>query len=498
MYPQALAAVATLLSFAPHGNRVELQLDHGAAEIVWATNSTFHFRRSLDGPLAEVKEKATDPVALQVSETPGALRITSTYIEVTIQKHGLLLRVRKLDGSPLMADLSEPHAAGDGVEWDRQMTAGARYYGFGPNTDASLDERGADVQAAMPFLISSAGYGEYHVGPGPAHFDLTGSDHYRLHAPRVDYYFYFGPTVKEIFKERETAGPAARAWSAPTSAAAGWSSLRDSLLLMVHAAMSGVLEPSFDLSPYNDAPPELQVRARQLGSLVPKVNAGKVGLSGLRKQLNSFFQAYVPEVDYHGYPMWHPLPFQFAEDAECARYADEFMLGDEMLVAPITGAGGKRSLYLPQGIWTNLETNEVLPGRRTVSVETTSLPIFARNGTIVPLDSATGMALHYFPKLGGEFFLLEEDLGEYSQVHAAPAGDSMRLEIESQKDRDYQWVVHHVDKPAAVGFEDAKYSEVASSGKMPDHTWFYDARQRNLHVRVKVKAKEDCIINLNW
>ena len=43
---------------------------------------------------------------------------------------------------------------------------------------------------------------------------------------------------------------------------------------------------------------------------------------------------------------------------------------------------------------------------------TPRLPVFARNGTIVPLAAANGMGLHYFPKLGAEFFFLEEDLGE--------------------------------------------------------------------------------------
>ena len=42
MPPQALAAVATLLSFAPHAHRVELRLDRGSAELVWLTPSTFH------------------------------------------------------------------------------------------------------------------------------------------------------------------------------------------------------------------------------------------------------------------------------------------------------------------------------------------------------------------------------------------------------------------------------------------------------------------------
>jgi alpha-glucosidase (family GH31 glycosyl hydrolase) len=153
-------------------------------------------------------------------------------------------------------------------------------------------------------------------------------------------------------------------------------------------------------------------------------------------------------------------------------------------------------VYLPRGTWTNLETNEATTGPRTIAVETRSLPVFARNGAIVPLDAPAGMALHYFPKAGGEFFLLEGDIAEYSQVHAAPALDIVRLEIESRKDRDYQWVVHHVERPSSVGFEDRKYREVGQLGELTGRTWFYDAARRNVHVRVKVKAAEDCIVNL--
>jgi alpha-glucosidase (family GH31 glycosyl hydrolase) len=204
------------------------------------------------------------------------------------------------------------------------------------------------------------------------------------------------------------------------------------------------------------------------------------------------------EIRDHGHPTWHALPFQFPDDAECARHADEFMLGDEMLVAPIYEPGGKRGVYLPRGMWTNLETNEVSQGRRAITVETKSLPVFARNGSIVPLDSAAGIALHYFPTLAAEFFLLESDIGDYTQVHAAPAGDIMRLEIEAKKDHDYQWVVHHVEKPAEVGFQNVKYRETASPGAMVSGTWFYDAARKNFEVRVHVKAGEDCVINLGW
>ena len=35
MPPQTLAAVAAIVSFAVHGNRIEFRMDHGSAELTW-------------------------------------------------------------------------------------------------------------------------------------------------------------------------------------------------------------------------------------------------------------------------------------------------------------------------------------------------------------------------------------------------------------------------------------------------------------------------------
>jgi len=498
MPAQALAAMATLLACVPHGNRIELQLDRGGAEMLWVTPSTFRFRRTLDGFLPELQAANQERVEVKIDDTPGTLRLRTKFLDIAIQKHGLLLRVLRADGVPLMTDLSEPAPAAGGVTWDRQALPGVEFYGLGPSTDLGLGLRGKMVRAEVPLLNSTAEYGDYHPGIGSYRFDFTASDRYRITAPGIDYFFYYGPTPKEIFEEHHAVRPAAEAWPVSSERFGSWNTLRTSLLRMVHGAMSAVLAPEFDLTPYANAPPELVQRARQLGSLVPKVTPGAVGLSDFRKQLAGFLDVYALEIRDHGHPTWHPLPFQFPDDAEGARHADEFMLGDEMLIAPIYEPGGKRTVYLPRGIWTSLETNEVFQGKRIIAVETKSLPVFARNGSIVPLDSVVGIDLHYFPKLGAEFFLLEADIGDYSQVHAAPAADIMRLEIESKKDRVYQWVVHHVEKPAGVGFQDMKYRQAASLAALADGTWFYDAARKNLHVRARVKADRDCIINLAW
>ena len=42
------------------------------------------------------------------------------------------------------------------------------------------------------------------------------------------------------------------------------------------------------------------------------------------------------------------------------------------------------------------------------------------------------------------------------------------------------------------------YGAQLMAQQLTDRTWYYDAAQKNFHVRVKVKASEDCIINLNF
>jgi len=496
--------IAALISFAADGNRIALKLDHGAAEITWVNESTFRYRRTLVGQAMPPVQPAegrpladTDLVPLEIKETPDALVILSRLIELSVSKKGVLLSVRQRDGTPLMQDAEPPVTTGDGVEWTRTSPPGP-FYGLGPRAEPELDLRGKRIETDRAFLLTSGGYGEFHPGPGRFRFDFQRQGTYRVTAPRIDYYFYYGPKFKQIFEHHHEARGSSPEWRVTDEPAASWGTLRTSLLRMVQAAMSAELDPWFDLTEYKNAPADLAARARQIGSLVPKVTAAGNGLSGFRQQLDSFFSSYVPDVDFHGYPAWHALPFQFPADPECAHHADEFMLGDEMLVAPIYDATGQRSLYLPQGVWTNLETNGELQGRRTITVKTASLPVFARNGAIVPLDSGGGMALHYFPTLPAEFFLVEEDIAKYSQVHAAPAGDEMRLEIESAKDRDYEWVVHHVACPSAVGFGDLQYRKLERPNPMAGGTWFYDAAQRNLYVRVSAKAGGDAIVNLKF
>jgi hypothetical protein len=494
---QALAAAAVLLAVEPHGNRFALQLDHGAAEILWASPGSFRFRRVLDGALPPVNWTAQDAVPVKVEDSPAGVRLRTSQIEVTIRKRGVLLSVRRLDGGLLVEDLSEPSSEAAGVVWERHAADGSEFYGLGPRNDSEFGLLGKSVRAEIPLLVSTAGYGEFHEGAGSYRFDFTSAEKYRVQGSDVDYCFYFGPNIKEVFEAHNELHNESPPWTVSSERFGTWAGLRTSMVRILQGGMTAATTPVFDLSAYSNAPAELKTRARQLGSLVARVVPGSVGTSGFRQQLETFFGSYIAELQDRGFPVWHPLPFQYPDDREAARHIDEFLLGDEMLVAPILDPGNRRAVWLPRGVWTNLETNETVTGPKSITVETQSLPVWAKNGSIIPLDSRGSIALHYFPSAGGEFFLLEGDIADYSQAHAAPALDFMRLQIESKKEREYQWVVHHVDKPASVGFDQAPYREVSAQSRLGDRTWWWDPTTRNLHVRVKVKAGEDCIVNVN-
>jgi hypothetical protein len=478
MTPQALAAFATLVSFSQHGNRVDLRLDRGAAELVWISPSAFHFRRTPDGLLAPgAPEQSTAAVDFKAEDTPSALHLRSKLLNVALQKRGILVGVTGPGGAVLMTDLTEPKPGG----WERQAPDGARFYGLGMMEDLEMDLRGKKVDSPEPFLISTAGYGEQHLVN--TWFDFTTPGRYRIQSPRVDYYFFYGPKAKDIVKQRVPSDqPSLDRYRLPAT----WAGLRNRLVETVHLAMTSPVLPRLSFSDEDKASAELKSRTRQLASLTPELPQ-LFDPSPFRRQLASFFDIYAIETRDKHYPAWHALPFEFPDDPECAHHTDEFMLGDEMLAAPIYEPGNKRQVYFPPGAWTDLDTNRQYPGRRTATIQTDGLPVFAHNGAIVPLDSPQGgIGLHYFPNLPGEFFFLEKNLGTYSQVHAAPADDILRLEIESREARTYWWIVHHVDRPKSVAFEDRRYQ------------WSYDAALGNLTVEVQVKAGEDNIIHVSW
>jgi len=525
-----------LRSFRRQSNVFALELSDGSGEVEWISASCFRYARFWGPPKVRLKPIKQEAIKVTAEDSKSRLRFSTRHLSVEVEKSGLKFSVQTSDG-PVMVDATEIRRDSDGIVIEREAPVKERYYGLGPRATASVDLRGQQIRAAKPFMISSLGYGEYHAAPGTYVYDLAQSrpDRRRITiegGDRVEVFFYYGPTPKEILEEHAgVAGSiqspgsnefgilaangvprAATILSAPGEGS--WATLEESIRSLAHLSMSAMLLPAFDLSPYQSGDGALLERAAQLGSVAPIVFASKAGLSRLRKgpvyqktaemreRLTPFLLAYAQEAREQGLPFIRPLAMTFPNDQQGVQQIDEFMLGDELLIAPVCAPNGQKTVYLPRGIWTDLRTNQVYKGRQSIEVRAAvdELPMFARNGAILPLASLEAggpLALHYFPRLAAEFFLLEEDIGEWSQVHASPAVDFLRLEIDSMAAHTFEWVVHHTGpcgKVAAV--EGPDYVLVKSPGELKPGTWFYDQARNNLHIRTSVAAKHNQIVNV--
>ena len=84
----------------------------------------------------------------------------------------------------------------------------------------------------------------------------------------------------------------------------------------------------------------------------------------LRQRLLPYFYTLFEECHRTGAPILRPLLFDYPEDETTYTTDDEFLLGDALLVAPITRIGIEhRHVYLPQGTWSHYWTGKRIEGR---------------------------------------------------------------------------------------------------------------------------------------
>jgi alpha-D-xyloside xylohydrolase len=85
-----------------------------------------------------------------------------------------------------------------------------------------------------------------------------------------------------------------------------------------------------------------------------------------------------------GIPPTRPLWLEFPGDPVAAAQQQEWMLGDDVLVAPVVTQGAvSRSVYFPAGCWRDPQTGVTQQGptSATVAASLTQLPYFFRCGT---------------------------------------------------------------------------------------------------------------------
>jgi alpha-glucosidase len=114
----------------------------------------------------------------------------------------------------------------------------------------------------------------------------------------------------------------------------------------------------------------------------------------LRYQLLPFLYTTLEEAHRTGVPLFRPLVLNYQDDPNTYNLDDQFMIGNDLLVAPIVKPDVTRRLvYLPKGVWYDYWTNKKYEGDTMIAADAPleMVPIFVRAGAILP----TGPEMNY-------------------------------------------------------------------------------------------------------
>jgi alpha-glucosidase (family GH31 glycosyl hydrolase) len=273
-------------------------------------------------------------------------------------------------------------------------------------------------------------------------------------------------------------------WSGDVSRSYG--GLQVQVPIMLNTSLSGLAYHSSDLGGFTGwSSPELYVRWMQFGAFNPVMRAHGVDNQGtepwsrgqeaeaivtefirLRYRLLPYLYSLAWENHRTGMPLVRPLFFHDPGDPGLADNSDSFLLGPDILVAPVTADGVRsRQVYLPEGYWVDFWTDSLHTGPQSISAEAPleRIPVFIRGGAILPMQPVVDhvgesppdtLILHVYPapESEREIFTLYEDDGV---SRAYETGELSLTPVASEVVQGDTDTTLHVDiGSAAGGFSD--------------------------------------------
>jgi len=108
----------------------------------------------------------------------------------------------------------------------------------------------------------------------------------------------------------------------------------------------------------------------------------------LRYRLLPFLYTTLEEGHRTGLPLFRPLVLNYQTDESVLNLDDEFMVGSDLLVAPVFAANQtSRMVYLPVGAWYDYWTGRKISGGTMIRADAPleTVPVYVRAGSIIPL-----------------------------------------------------------------------------------------------------------------
>ncbi|MCR8964284.1 glycoside hydrolase family 31 protein [Brevibacillus halotolerans] len=222
-----------------------------------------------------------------------------------------------------------------------------------------------------------------------------------------------------------------------------WEHMQMAIPMCMNLGLSGVPFTGPDVGGFaHDTTGELLTRWTQLGTFTPYFrnhsNLGTVAqepwafgeeVEMITKKYIELRYKWLPhlytlfrEAHQTGLPVMRPLVLEYPNDPHTSNLSDQFLIGENVLIAPITRpATYHRVVYLPEGTWYDYWTDTKFDGGKhiMVSAPLDTLPIFVKEGAIIPEAPAKlstkvpdeQIMIHLYPSQQQSEYILYEDDG---------------------------------------------------------------------------------------
>ena len=97
-------------------------------------------------------------------------------------------------------------------------------------------------------------------------------------------------------------------------------------------------------------------------------------------------------------PMMRPLIYDFQTDQNVIDLEDEYLFGDQLLIAPFMEENiTTRKVYLPEGQWYDFFTNKCYEGKQWyISDEESRMPVYVKAGASIPMKQAGEIKIFHY------------------------------------------------------------------------------------------------------
>ncbi|PVE16178.1 alpha-glucosidase [Clostridium perfringens] len=187
-----------------------------------------------------------------------------------------------------------------------------------------------------------------------------------------------------------------------------WSQMRMSISMNANLGISGFSFVGNDVSGFGlDSSEELFIRWMEMGPFIPIFRnhsnmytrrqepwafgprAEKIAKKSI--ELRYELLPYIYDLYYishkEGLPIFRPIIMEYEKDMNLLNMREQFMLGENMIVAPVLYEGERsKTVYLPKGSWFNYFTMEKLQGGKWYKLpcELDEILVFVKEGAIIP------------------------------------------------------------------------------------------------------------------